>query len=140
MPFALVLIGVILLVAAVQNTTPQLFTLIKGDFTGPNNFIYWFVAILIIGAIGYIPDLKKLSVAFLTLVIIVLFLSRGNANGIGGGFFQQFTTALGATQSGSLPTSTVSPTGSGSLLTGTTGILGTGATTSGLPNLSNILA
>lgn len=119
MPFALVIIGVVLLIAAVRGTTGDsgsqkgLFTLVKGDFSGPNNFIYWFVAILIIGMIGYIPDLKKLSVAFLTLVIVVLFLSRG-------GFFQQFTSALGSTQTGAVSSAVNSAT-------------------SGLPNLSTLL-
>lgn len=126
MPFALVIIGVVLLVSAVMGTTGTLFTLIRGDFTGPSNFIYWFTAILIIGAIGYIPDFKKFSVAFLALVIIVLFLKRGNANGIGGGFFQQFASAIGSTQTAAPATTT-----------GTTGSTGTGAY--GLPNLSTII-
>lgn len=97
MPFALMIAGFVLLIAAVRNTQDELFTLLKGDLTGPNNFIFWIVSILIIGAIGYIPKLKPLSVAFLTLVIIVLFLKRGNPQGIGGGFFSQFSAALGST-------------------------------------------
>jgi hypothetical protein len=129
MPFALVIIGIVLLVAAIRNTLSGpggLLTLLKGDFTGPNNFIYWMVAILIIGAIGYIPDLKKLSVAFITLVIVVLFLKRGNAQGIGGGFFTQFATALSSTQTAS-PSTTASTSTS------------TGTGTFGLPNLSTII-
>lgn len=90
MPFVLVIIGIVLLISAAKGTHTQLFTLLKGDFTGPNNFIYWILAILLIGAIGYIPKLKPLSVTFLVLVILTLFLSRQ-------GFFTQFTAAIGTT-------------------------------------------
>jgi hypothetical protein len=88
MPFALLIIGVFLLVSAIRGTHQTLFGLVQADFTGQNNFVYWFLAILIIGAIGYIPKLKSVSVVFMVLVIMVLFLSKG-------GFFQQFTTAIG---------------------------------------------
>jgi hypothetical protein len=105
MPFVLVIIGTVLLVASVKNTyglttpagTPGLGALLINDFTGANNFVFWFAAILIIGAIGYIDKLKPISNAFLFLVIIVLFLKQGNPSGIGGGFFSQFTSALQST-------------------------------------------
>lgn len=97
MPFALLLIGFVLLISGVKNTQDTLFSTVKGDFTGQDNFIYWFVAIIIIGAVGYIPKLKPISTMFLALVIVVLFLKKGNASGIGGGFFQQFSSALGST-------------------------------------------
>jgi len=108
MPFVLVTIGVILLVASIRNTQGQLFTLIGGDFTGTNNFIYWFVSILLIGAVGYIPKLKPFSVAFLTLVVMILFLTKGNPSGIGGGFFSKFTQALGSTQTANVSSSPTS--------------------------------
>jgi hypothetical protein len=106
MPFALLIIGAVLLISAARGTTntgpngaPGLFALLESDFTGSDNFIFWLVAILIIGAVGYIPKLRPISVAFLTLVIIVLFLTKGNPSGVGGGFFAQFTSAIGGTQS-----------------------------------------
>jgi hypothetical protein len=99
MPFALLIIGVFLLVAGVRKTQGDLFTLLQGDFTGANNFLFWFVSILVIGAIGYVPKLKPLSTAFLVLVILVLFLTKGNPKGVGGGFFSQFTSALQGTES-----------------------------------------
>lgn len=98
MPIALILIGVILLIAAVRNTQGTLFTLVKGDFTGKNNFIFWLVAILVIGAIGNVKQLKGFSNAFLALVIIVILLSNK-------GFFAQFQTALSTTTSTSTTTS-----------------------------------
>lgn len=97
MPFALLLVGLVLLISGVKNTQDTLFATVKGDFQGQDNFIYWFVAIIIIGAVGYIPKLKPVSTAFLALVIVVLFLKKGNATGLGGGFFAQATAALGST-------------------------------------------
>lgn len=131
MPFALVTVGIVLLVASMRNTQDQLFTLVKGDFTGPNNFVYWFISILLIGAIGYVPKAKPFSVAMLALVIIVLVLARGNPSGTGGGFFQQFTQALQTTQTASAATGTTPAPGI------TTGPNPT--TPFGLPNLSTIL-
>lgn len=92
MPFALLIVGIVLVVSAVRGTTDNLTTLVKGDFTGQDNFIYWFVSILIIGALGYIDALKGLSRMFLALVIVVLFLRNG-------GFFQQAQSALGGSSS-----------------------------------------
>ena len=99
MAFALLVVGIFLLVSAARNKQGDLFALVQGDFTGPNNFIYWFTAILLIGALGYIPKLKPVSVALLTLVIIVLVLAKGNGNGLGGGLFEKLTAGLKGTQS-----------------------------------------
>lgn len=97
MPLVLLIIGVVLVIAGVRSTQDTLFSLVKGDFTGTDNFIYWLGAILIIGAIGYIPKVKPISTALLVLVIVVLFLKKGDAQGLGGGFFSQFTNALETT-------------------------------------------
>lgn len=105
MPFALLIIGLWLLIAGVRNTQDTLFLLIKGDFTGSDNFIFWFLAILIVGAIGYIPKLKPISVGFLVLILVVLFLKKGSSSGVGGGFFQQFFTGIQGTTTGSTTSS-----------------------------------
>lgn len=96
MPFALAIIGIILLIAGVRGKQDVLFSTVKGDFTGPNNFIFWMVSIFVIGAIGYIPKLKPVSTAFLALVIVVLFLRKGT------GFFAQAQRALNLTTSTTL--------------------------------------
>lgn len=101
MPFALLIIGIVLLVAGVRGTQSTLFSLVQGDFTGDSNFFFWFVSIILIGAIGYIPKLKPVSTAFLVLVVMVLFLTKGKPGASGGGFFAQFTSALQSTQKGS---------------------------------------
>lgn len=116
MPFAFLIVGAILLVSAVRNTQDDLFTLVKSDFTGQGNFIFWVVSLLLIGAIGYIPKLKPISDGFLVLVLLVLFLTKGNPNNPGsGGFFEKFTTALKSTQSSASDTqpATVSPASTG---------------------------
>lgn len=98
MPFALLMIGVVLIISAINNTQSQLVVLLKNDFTGQANFIYWIAALLIIGAIGYVEKLKPVSDGFLVLVILVLLLSRGNPQfNSAGGFFKQLQAALGTT-------------------------------------------
>lgn len=93
MPFALVFIGMVLIVTGFQNTYQKLGTLVAGDFTGTPNFFTWFVAIAIIGGIGYYKPLETPSRAFMGLIIAVLILSKGT------GFFSQLqsgVTAAGA--------------------------------------------
>lgn len=100
MPFALFIIGAALVTTGVRDTQDELFSLVQKDLSGDDNFIFWFVAIMFIGLLGYIPKVKPLSTAFLVLIITVLILSKGNPQNIGGGFFQQFITALKNTQTG----------------------------------------
>jgi hypothetical protein len=109
MPFVLLIAGAVLLTSAVRNTQDDLFSLVKGDFTGQQNFIYWFLAIFTIGAIGYIPKAKPISTSFLVLVVLVLVLTRGNPNGKGGGFFAQFTNQIQTAQVQTAPGASPGP-------------------------------
>jgi len=93
MPLALLVIGVLFITAAVRGKQQLLFSTLKDDFTGPNNFIYWFIAIFIIGAVGYYKPAKPLANAFLTLIVLVLFLSNR-------GFFEKFMEQIGSTRGG----------------------------------------
>lgn len=116
MPFALLLIGIVLVVAAVRNTTGILwngnpgtsFKGIKGDFTGDNNFTYWLASILLIGAIGYVKPLQPLSRVFLVLLVVVLVVSHG-------GLFDKFNQQVFG---GTLGTSTPTLGGAGSIQSG----------------------
>lgn len=76
MPYVLLVIGAILFVSGVRGTNGKLWDLVKGDFTGSHSFLIWIAAIAIVGGMGYIPKLKPLSIAFMTLLLIVLFLSN----------------------------------------------------------------
>jgi len=131
MPFALLIIGAIILIAAIRGQTGTLFSLIKSDFTGSGNYLYWIVAILAVGSVGYIKKLQPISDAFLALVLVVLFLSNK-------GFFSQFMTGLSTqgncSTSGTSDTSSPAP-GLGSNITPN---LGAGLDQSSIiPNLSN---
>lgn len=87
MPFLFIIAGVMFVVSGVRGTSSDLLALLKGDLTGQNNFLYWLISILIIGALGYIPQLRTLSRSFLILVIIGLVLHDG-------GFFNKFNSAI----------------------------------------------
>lgn len=123
MAFALVIIGAVFLIASVRGTvdTPAtgLFALLQSDFTGQNNFIYWMAAILIIGAVGYIPKARPISTALLGLVLAVLFLKNANTTAAGGGFFSQLSAGLASTQAAPATTAAASTT----VATGTPSLL-----------------
>ena len=79
--------------------------MLKQDVFGSHGYIYWFLAIVIIGAIGYVPRLRPISYGLLALVVIVLFLSQGS-------FFQKFNQALaqiGPSAQGSTTTPSQTP-------------------------------
>jgi hypothetical protein len=103
MAYVLIFFGLLLTVAGVRNThvdqggNPGLFTLLRGDFTGSNSFIYWLGAIAIVGGLGYIPGIQKVSNAFLALILIVLVLSNQ-------GVFAQFQSALQTSTTPPAPT------------------------------------
>lgn len=98
MPLAFLAIGALFLVAGIrgtvtdQNGQPGLVTLLKGDFTGSNNFLVWIVAFFVLGALGYIPGFKPIANALLVLVVVVLIITN-DRNG-SGGFFATFNTAI----------------------------------------------
>ncbi len=98
MPYALLAIGLILAIAAYNNTQGILSAQIQKDMAGKTGFIYWIAAIIIVGAIGYIKPLETVSRAFLLLILVVVFLTNG-------GVFAQFNNALsGAGSSGDAKT------------------------------------
>jgi hypothetical protein len=84
MPIAFGVAAVILLVAGVRGKTTDLVTLIKSDFTGQPNYFEWMVAIILVGAVGYVDELKTISRMFLGLLVLSLLWSNKNV-------FSQFT-------------------------------------------------
>ena len=113
MSFALLFAGILLLVSGVRGTQGDLFALLKNDFTGPGTFFYWSLVVIVIGSIGYVPRLRPLSRVFLVLLIVVLFLAKGNPNAVGGGFFFQLTAGLGSTNAAQANTANATGNGSG---------------------------
>ena len=94
MPFAFALTGVVLLIAGVRGTSDKLLGLLADDMTGDNNFVYWILAIGVLGSLGYVDTLRPLSRILLALVLVVLVLSEGKKTASGGGLFQKFTEAV----------------------------------------------
>lgn len=91
MPFFLILIGFGLVVIGYRGTQSQFLTLLKNDFSGPNNFFLFALGIFVVGLVGYVPKLKGLSNAFMGLIIVVILLANK-------GFFNQFTAQVQSTQ------------------------------------------
>jgi hypothetical protein len=90
MPIALAIAALLLIIVSVQGTEKEFGALLGSEFQGPNNFMFWLAALIMIGTIGYIPALKKLSDSLLLLVMIVIFLANG-------GFWSKLTAALNTT-------------------------------------------
>ncbi len=95
MPLALLAIGLILLVTAMRGTTGELFTLLKGDFTGRGNFLIWILVLVAVGSVGYIKELRSVSNAFLVLILIIFILA---ANKGGRDFFSSLVSQVSGTQ------------------------------------------
>lgn len=89
MPYALVIIGLILIITGILNTYAQLAAQLQSDFTGSNGFIVWMIALGLVGAMGYIKDLREFSHYFMALILISFILSNK-------GVFQKFTAAIKA--------------------------------------------
>lgn len=92
MPFALLFIGIVLVIVAVRNQQSPFLALLGGDFSGPGNFFYWVIALAAVGAVGYIPKAKPVSDGLLVLILLALVLVAGK-----GGVFTNLTAALQST-------------------------------------------
>lgn len=99
MPIALLIVGIVLVVAAFRGTYGDLGKLIIGDLTGTPNFLVWVAVLMIIGILGYIPKFQNASRAFIALLLLVLFVANG-------GFFDKFKQAVTGAKASPLPTST----------------------------------
>lgn len=104
MPFLFLIVGAVMIVSAVKGTNTQLLALLKADFTGKGNFLYWTLSILVIGALGYIEDLKPISRAFLVLVLVGLFIANDKN---GQNIFTKFVAALNGSKTFSSTGSTL---------------------------------
>lgn len=106
MPFVLAIFGIIMLVTAIQGTYKDFWSLFVSEFTGDgtfsNSYIYWVASIAIIGGLGYVPQLKKISDMFLFLMLLVFILKNG-------GVFDKFNSALSQSYISTTPSSTITP-------------------------------
>lgn len=72
MAWIFLFIGSVLIIAAWKKKHPELFALLKDDFTGEGNFVYWVMAIVILVALGSFRPVRPISDAFLGLVLLVI--------------------------------------------------------------------
>jgi hypothetical protein len=98
MPIALVLIGLILIVVAFNNTMGELAKELEADIPG---FFIWILAIAVILGLGYVPGLKQPSRWLLGLVVLVVVLV--NYQAILTGFKNFQSTGSAATAAGTAP-------------------------------------
>lgn len=91
MPILFLLVGVMLIVVALNDKLSNLGSLVKDDFqpssSGGPSFTTWVVALFIIGSLGYVKTLKPVANSFLVLIVIVMFLRNG-------GLFDKFYAAI----------------------------------------------
>lgn len=102
MPFALIVIGVLIFFTALNGTAGPFGKQVYNDLFGTNGgFVYWVAGIVIVGLIGYIPSLKKPSDTFMVLIILAMLLHNK-------GFFQQLQQGLQTGAGGSTATGATS--------------------------------
>jgi hypothetical protein len=75
-PIAVILLGAICIDLAFRGTEHEFAAQMGQDFGG-GKFLSWLAAMVFLGAIGYVPALRKLSNVSMALVIVVLVLSNG---------------------------------------------------------------
>lgn len=105
MAFVFLFAGIVILTSGVRGTQDDLFKLVEGDIRpadGSTGFIPWILAILIIGALGYVKQFRSLSHGFMALVIIAMIIKAYQRNPQ---IFDQFNAALGIKSGSSLPNS-----------------------------------
>lgn len=90
MPFALVIIGLILIVTGVRDTYAALGTQLQQD--GPQ-FVKWALAIVAVGLLGYVQKLRTFSNTFMALILIAMVLAASKR---GQDFFSLFTKQVNA--------------------------------------------
>lgn len=78
MPFVLLFIGLMLVVVSVRDNQSAFYGQLAQDFSGPNNFTTWIIAIVAIGSLGYVKPLKTPVDLFLGLMLIGFLISNKN--------------------------------------------------------------
>jgi hypothetical protein len=97
MPIVILLIGIVLIAAGINNKVPELMKLLKEDFKPSDNstgFHIWLIVIVALGSLGYVRTLKGAANGMLLLILLVIVLADYKRDGTGGGFFIKFTNAI----------------------------------------------
>lgn len=94
MPFVVAFLGIMLLAIGLRGRAGDAGKLLASEFTGPNSFIQWFLAVMILGLLGYFKPVRPFADAMLGLVILAIILTKGNPSNAQGGFFKQLENAF----------------------------------------------
>lgn len=81
MIIVVLLIGMLLVVSGIKGTETELAQQLEGDLfgkQGSTGFLYWLVAIIVLGSLGYIPYLEKPAKYLIGLVIVVMVLANSS--------------------------------------------------------------
>jgi hypothetical protein len=129
MPFALLIIGAVLIITAFRGTYADLGAQLKSDFTGSGvttGFLIWVAAIIAVGALGFAPVLRTPARMLLALIILAMVLTNQKNGNFFGKLTQALKTAPGSAPAvvdqpltGSVPISAGGSAGSGALGTAT---------------------
>lgn len=76
MPFFLMAIGVVLLMAAINGRHKELGDLWLSQLRGPGSFLNLLFILLLLGAVGSIRALQPIAIAFMSLIILVVVLTN----------------------------------------------------------------
>jgi|ERR1700733_4035451 len=114
MPLVFGVIGIVLIVSGVRGTTGALSSTVAQDFTPNGGYLRWVIGIGLVGAVGYIDELKTISRMFMAIVLIGLIWSNK-------GVFSQLTQETATAPSPSTN------------LSGTLSSTPTGTTTTSIP-------
>ena len=94
MPYVFLMLAILFVAIGVRGKATDAGHLLQSEFTGPNSFIQWFLAIMILGGLGYVKPIRPIADGMLGLVIVALILSKGDPRRAGGGFFAQLEDAF----------------------------------------------
>lgn len=104
MPLVLIIFAAAAIVIGARGQANAAGSLIVGEITGSDGkegFAPWVLAVLIIGVLGYIKNVKVFSDAFIALIILAIFLKDGQ------GFFANLQSALSSAKAA--PANPVAP-------------------------------
>jgi hypothetical protein len=87
-PLIAIALGVIMIDLAMRGTEHEFAKQLESDF-GQSQFWSWVAAIWVLGAIGAVPELRRVSTAGMALVIVALVLANG-------GLFEQLAKVITA--------------------------------------------
>lgn len=116
MPIVAILLGAIMIDLAFRGTEHEFEQQLRSDFGG-GEFVAWVAAIVVIGGLGYVPALRRISTVGMALLIVVLTLKNG-------GLFTQLASVVTNPPAASAPVPLASYEGGGGGGGGGGGILG----------------